>query len=172
MPRDDRTWVFFVLHFENVLGKLNCSIEWSWLKRPLYYLLNLFAFFVLSLLLQWSYQRSSLHHLVWPVFSEFMEDCRVSEWELITYFFEVESWIFTFFFVFGVLSKNLVHSCKFLPRDGSPYLSVFLFLSVLVISLIIFIFFLHWGNVSVNHLILLDLILIIRVIQILLFFIF
>jgi hypothetical protein len=38
--------------------------------------------------------------------------------------------------------------------------------------LIIFIFFLHWGNVSVNHLILLDLILIIRVIQILLFFIF
>lgn len=172
MPRYNGAWVFFVLDSEDVIGKLNCSIEWSWLKRPFDDLFNLLALFVFSLLLKWGYQCSSLHHLVGSVFSKFMEDSRVAEWELITYLFEIESWIFTFFFVFGVLSKNLVHGCQFLPSDGSPYFSVFLFLSVLVISFIIFIFLIHRGNVPINRLIILDFILIIRVIQVLLFFMF
>lgn len=172
MSRYDRAWVFFVLDSEDVIGKLNCSIEWPWLKRPLDDLFNLLALFVFSLLLKWSYQCSSFDHLVRSVFSEFMEYSGVPEWELISDFFEIKSWIFTFFFVFGVLSKNLVHGCQFLPRDSSPYFSVFLFLSVLVISFIIFIFFIHRGKVPINRLIILYLILIIRVIQVLLFFMF
>jgi len=164
MPRYNRSWVFFILDFKDVLGKLDCSIEWPWLKCPLDDLFNLLTLLVFSLLLKWSYQCSSFHHFVGSIFSEFMEDCGVTQWKLIADFFQIESWIFAFFFMLGIFSKNLVHGCKFLPSDGGPYLSVFLFLSVPVVRWIIFLYFIHRGNISINNLILLDLILFIRVV--------